>query len=48
MIINVILEESEPETPPVKENTGCSVNRMFTYENARRNLGNSSCWDLVL
>lgn len=21
---------------------------MFTYENARRNLGNSSCWDLVL
>lgn len=27
MIINVILEESEPETPPVKENTGCSVNR---------------------
>lgn len=27
VIANVILEELQPETPPVKENNGCSVNR---------------------
>ena len=27
MILNVISEELEPETPAVKVNNGCSVNR---------------------
>lgn len=27
VIANVILEELQPETPPVKENNGCSVNK---------------------